>query len=95
MADQDEPAGFNTPTWVEGIGSKRNTPFNIQEFRELSAGLQTHDVEEGMTNVKMSEGDSEESYAAMRSVVTVSTAAAQEARENPRVDELRERVVKE
>ena len=57
--------------------------------------LQTHDVEEGTTDGKMSEGDPEESYTAMRSVVTMPTAAAQEARENPRVDEMRERLVKE
>ena len=43
----------------------------------------------------MLEGDPEESYTAIRSVVTVPTAAAQEARENPRVDELRERLVKD
>ena len=43
----------------------------------------------------MSESDPEESYTAIRSVVTVPTAAAQEARENPRVDELRERLVKD
>ena len=43
----------------------------------------------------MSEGDPEESYTAMRSVVTMPTAAAQEARENARVDELRERLVKD
>ena len=41
----------------------------------------------------MLESDPEESYTAIRSVVTVPTAAAQEARENPRVDELRERLV--
>ena len=47
MADQEEPVGSNSPTWKfprSGIGSKLETPFNIQEFRKLSAGLQTHDV---------------------------------------------------
>ena len=48
-----------------------------------------------MTDEEMSEGDPEESYTAIRSAVTVPTAAAQEARENPRVDELRERLVKD
>ena len=98
MADQDEPVGSNPPTGNfprSGMGSKSNTPFNIQEFRKLWAGLQPHDVEEGMTDEEMSESDPEESYTAIRSVVTVPTAAAQEARESPRVDELRERLVKD
>ena len=43
----------------------------------------------------MSEGEPEESYTAVWSVVTVPTAAAQEARENPKVYELRERLVKD
>ena len=93
MADQDEPVGSNPPPWnfpPSGIRSKPDTPLNIQEFRKLSAGLQTHDVEEGMTDEEMSGGDPEESYMAIRSVVTVPTAAALETRENPRVDELPE-----
>ena len=44
---------------------------------------------------EMSESDPEESYAAIRSVVTVPTAAAQGARKNRRVDELRERLVRD
>ena len=43
----------------------------------------------------MSEGDPEESYTAIRSVVTAQTAAARKARKNPTVDELRERLVKD
>ena len=98
MADQDEPVASNPPTWNfprSGIGSKPDTPFNIQEFRKLPAGLQTHDVEGVMSDGEMSEGDPEESYTAIRSMLTVPTTAAQEARENPRVDELRGRLVKE
>ena len=98
MADQDEPVGSNPPTWNfprSGIRSKPDTPFNIQAFRKLSGGLQTHDVEEGMTDGERSKSDPEESYTGIRSVVTVPTAATQEARENPRVDELRERLVKD
>ena len=97
VADQDEHVGSNSSSWNfprSGIGSKPDTPFNIQDLRELAAGLQTHDVEEGITDEEMSEGDLEESYTASRSVVTLLTAAAQEARENPRVDELRERLMR-
>ena len=98
MDDQDEPVGSNPPTWnfpPSGIGSKPDTPFNIQELRKLSAGLQTNDVEEGMTEEEMSESNPEESYIAIWSVVTVPTAAAQEARENPRVDALREGLLRD
>ena len=48
-----------------------------------------------MTDEETSEGDPEESYTAIWSVVTVPTAAAQEARENPIVDELWERLVRD
>ena len=98
MADQDETVGSNPPACNfprSGIGSKPNIPFNIQEFRKLLAGLQTHDVEDGMTDEEMSQGDPEESCTAIRSVVTVPTAAAQEARKNPIVDELRERLARD
>ena len=72
MADQDEPVGTNPPTWSfprSGIGSNPDTPFNTQKFRKLSLEMHTHDVEEGMTDEEMSEGDPEESYTAIRSVV--------------------------
>ena len=96
IADQDEPVGSYPPTWnfpCSDIGSKPDSPFNIQEFRKLSAGPQTHDVEEGMRDEEMSVGDPEKSCTAIWLVVTVLTAAAQEARENPRVDELQEGLV--
>ena len=98
MADQDEPVESNPPTWNSprsGIDLRPNTAFNIQEFRKLSAGLQTQDVEEGMTDEGISESELEESYTAIRSVVILRTALVQEARENPKVDELRERLVKD
>ena len=77
MADQDEPVGSNPPTWNfpgSDIILKADTPFNAQELRRLSAGLHTHDVEEGMMDEEMSEGDLQESSPAIRSVVTVPTA---------------------
>ena len=48
-----------------------------------------------MTDGELSESDPEESYTAIRSVLTVPTAAAQEGRENPRVDDPREILVKD
>ena len=90
MAEQDEPvasslAMWNFPRW--GIGSTPDTPFNIQEFLNLSAGVHTHDGDEGMTDEEMSEGDPEESSTAIQAVVTVPTAATQEGTENPNVDD--------
>ena len=98
VADQDEPVGSNSRRWNfprSGSGLKTDTPFNIQEFWKLSAGVHTHDGKEGMMDEEMSEGDPEESYAAIWSAVTVPTAAAGEARENPKVDELWKRLVKD
>ena len=98
MADQDEPVGSSPPTWNfprSGIGSKPDTPFDIQEFRKLYAGVLTHDVEEGRTDEEILDGDADGSYRAIRSVVTVPTVAVQEARRNPGVDDLRQRFVKD
>ena len=72
MAAQDDPVGSNAPTSNVpplGIKSNADTPFKIEEFRRISARLQTHNVEEGETDVEMWEGDSEESYTAIWSVV--------------------------
>ena len=44
MAHQDESVGSNPSTWNfpgSGIGSKPDTPFNIQDFPNLSAGVHT------------------------------------------------------
>ena len=98
MADQDEPACSNSPTWnfpPSGIGWKPETPFNIQEFRMLLMGVHTHDVEEGMTDGEMLQSYPEESSMGIWSVVTTPTAAAQEARENSTMDELRQRFVED
>ena len=97
MGDQDELMRSNPPVRNfprSGIGSKPDTPFNIQEFRKLSAELQTHNVEEGVQDEEMSDSDPEESNTAIRSVLTALTGAAQEAKENPRLDDLLERLVK-
>ena len=53
MADQDEAVGSNPPTSdfpPSGIGSKPDTPFNIQEFRRVSAAVHIQNVEEGTTD---------------------------------------------
>ena len=53
MADQGEPVVSNRPTWnlpPSSFGWNPDTPFNMQDFRKLLAGLQTQDAEEGMTH---------------------------------------------
>ena len=98
MADQDAPVRSNPPRWNfprSGIESNPHSPFNIQGFRKPKAGLHTDDGFEGATDEEMSEVKPEESYMAIWSVLTVPIAAVQEAKENPKADELRERLVKD
>ena len=98
MPDQDEPVGPNPPTWNllgSSIGSKPNTPFNIQEFGNRLAGVHTHDFGVGMADEKLSKDDPEVSYTAIQSEVTVPTAAAQEGNKTPTVDELQEKLMKD
>ena len=57
--------------------------------------MHTHDFKERMTDEKILQGDAEESYTAIWSVVTVLKAAAQEGNTTPTVDELRERLMKD
>ena len=98
MADQDELVGSYPPMTnfpASGIGMQPGIPFKFQEFRKSSSGVHTHNDVEDMTNEEMLAGGPGESYIAIWSVVTVPTAAAQEARGNQRVDELPERLVKE
>ena len=98
MAKQDEPVCSNQAKWNFprlAIGWNPDTPFDTKELRNLSARVPILDAEEDMTDEEISEGDADESYTAIWSLVIVPTAAAQEARGNPRVDELRERSQKD
>ena len=97
IADQyDGPVGSDPPTWDfprMGADSDSHQP-DAANFRRLSVGRAPHDDEDGMSDEEKSESDPEEAYTAVRSVVSIPKQAAEEAQENPKVAELKERLIK-
>ena len=97
IADQyDGPVGSDPPTWgfprvVAGSDEHRPEAAN---FRRLSVGRAPHDDEDGISDEEKSESDPEEAYTAVRSVVSIPKQTAEEAQENPKVAELKERLIK-
>ena len=96
IADQyDGPVGSDPPTWDfprMGAGSDKNST-NAANFRRLSVGSAPHDDEDGISDEEKSDSDPEEAYTAVRSVVSILKQAAEEAQENPKVAELKERLI--
>ena len=83
IADQyDGPVGSDRLTW---------------DFPRMGAdndkNQASHDDEGGISDEEKSESDPEEAYTAVRSVVSIPKQAAEEAQENPRVAELKERLI--
>ena len=96
IADQyDCLVGSNPPTWDfprKGPGSDKNQA-DAANFRRVSVGGAPHDDEDGISDEEKSESDPEEAYTAVRSVVSIPKQAAEEAQENPKVAELKERLI--
>ena len=96
IADQyDGPVGSDPPTWDfprMGAGSDKNSA-DAANFRRLSVGSMPHDDEDGISDEEKSDSDPEEAYTAVRSVVSIPKQAAEEAQENPKVAELKERLM--
>ena len=96
IADQyDGPVGSDPPTWgFPRVRTNRdkNQP-EAANFRRLSVGIATHDDEDGISDEEKSDSDPEEAYTAVRSVVSMPKQAAEEAQENPKVAELKERLI--
>ena len=91
----DGPVGSDPPTWDfprMGAGSDKNSA-DAANFRRLSVGSARHDDEDGMSDEEKSDSDPEEAYTAVRSVVSIPKQAAEEAQENPKVTELKERLI--
>ena len=90
IADQyDGPVGSDPPAWnFQRMGSD-----NDANFRRLSVGSAPHDDENGISDEEKSDSDPEEAYTAVRSVVSIPKQAADEALENPKVAELKERLI--
>ena len=96
IADQyDGPVGSDPPTGsfprMED-GSDKNSA-DTANFRRSSVGSAPHDDEEGISDEEKSDSDPEEAYTAVRSVVSILKQAAEEAQENPKVAELKERLI--
>ena len=56
-------------------------------------GSAPHDDEDGISDEEKSDSNPEEAYTAVRSVVSLPKQAAEEAQENPKVAELKERLI--
>ena len=96
IADQyDGPVGSDPPTWDfprMGAGSDKNQAV-AANFRRVSVGRAPHDDEDGISDEEKLDSDLEEAYTAVRSVVLIPKQAAEEAQENPKVAELKERLI--
>ena len=96
IADQyDGPVGSDPPTWDfarMGAGSDKNQA-DAANFRRLLVGGALHDDEDGISDEEKSHSDPEEAYTAVRSVVSIPKQAAEEAQENLKVAELKERLI--
>ena len=91
----DGPVGSDPPTWDSprmGAGSDKNEA-DAANFRRLSVGGAPHDNEDGISDEKKSDSDPEEASTAVRLVVSIPKQAAEEAQENPKVAELKERLI--
>ena len=96
IADQyDGPVGSDPPTWDfprMGASSDKNQA-GAANSRRLSVGSAPHDDEDGISDEEKWHSDSEEAYTAVRSVVSIPKQAAEEAQENPKVAELKKRLI--
>ena len=96
IADQyDRPVGSDPPTWDfprMGAGSDKNQA-DAANFRRLSVGNAPHDDEDGISDEEKSASDSKVAYTAVQAVVSIPRQAAEEAQENPKVAELKERLI--
>ena len=95
LADQyDGPIGSDPPTWgFPKVGDNFDEFQPVARgFRGLSVGTAAHVNEQGISDEEMSDMDPQEAYTAVRSVVSVPRQGAEEAQENPKVAELKDRL---
>ena len=97
ITDQyDGPVGSDPAKWDfprMGAGSDKNSA-EAANFRRLSVGSAPHDDEVGISDEEKSDSDPDKAYTAVRLVVSIPKQAAEEAQENPKVAELKERLIK-
>ena len=75
-----------------GAGSDKNS-VDAANFRRVLVGRAPHDDEDGISDEEKSDSDPEEAYTAVRLVVSIPKQAADEAQVNPKVAELKERLI--
>ena len=64
-----------------------------RSFRRLLVETAAHTDEQGISDEEMSDVDPQEAYTAVKSVVSMPRQAAEEAKENPKVAELKDRLI--
>ena len=96
LADQyDGSIGSDPPTWgFPRVGDKFHEFQPVARiFLRLSVGTAAHVDEQGISDAGMSDVDPQEAYTAVKSVVSIPRQAAEEAKENPKVAELKDRLI--
>ena len=96
VADQyDGPVGSDPLTWdfPRMVADSDKNSADAANFRRLSVGSAPHDDEDGISDEEKSDSDPEEAFTAVRSVVPIPKQAAEEAQENPKLAELKERLI--
>ena len=96
LADQyDGPIGSDPPPWGFPRVGDRFAEFQpvARNVRRLSVITATHIDEQGISDEEMSDVDQEEAYNAVKSVVSIPRQAAEEAKDNPKVAEPRDRLI--
>ena len=88
------PIGSDPPTWGFSRVGDNCDKFQpvAQCFRRSSVGTAAHVDEQGISDGEMSDVDLQEAYTAVKLVVSILWQAAEEAKENPKVAELKDRL---
>ena len=89
------PIGSDAPTWGFPIVGDESNEFHpvARSFRRFSVGTAAHVAEQVISDPEMSNLDPQEAYTAVKSVVSIPWQAAEEAKENPKVAELKDRLI--
>ena len=96
LADQyDGPIGSDPPTWdFPSVGDEFDEFQPVaRNFRRLSVGTAAHVNEQGISDEEILDVDTQEAYTTVKSVVSIPRQAAEEAKENPKVAQLRDRLI--
>ena len=96
LADQyDCPMASDPPTWgFPRVGDKFDEFQPVaRNFQRLLVGTAAHVDEQGISDKGMSDVDPQEAYTTVKSVASIHRQAAEEAKENPKVAELKDRLI--